>query len=885
MNFNKLLKFTLSGLVLAATATAYAQGEGATEPTVVTLGNGTQTTWTEFVNALNDPTTIKGTVSDEVQKAFDAAKDKYNPYVTARNEAQKAYNDAQDNYTTLNGLYTKAQQAYKTALTTQSEKAGALKDVKTKFAPAEKKLADMNTDLATLKEEKANLDQQLRDAKTETIKVPVDWLQTAYDNATAFYIDYDKQDSDSNQKIYCKTITNTGWGPTTTSLVVSFNESSKNDGYTEYSPYTFYTAFVSSESAINSVKVYFGKNTDGEFNYTATTDGLLAVTSYTGAKNLIVQLALGAIDPLLTNDKYTTIGYRNQVLVTSLENDIKKKQSAIENKQKEIEEYTKPASEGVEAGEYAKLQAAVTAAQTAKDEADEAVSAAESAMNTAKIDSDIAKSSAETAKSKWDTAESNLTAAKVDYDAAKAEYDAAVADANSAALDVYKNVTLTGNVTATTAIKDFDGTIIGNGKVITLNGIDALFSNFNGSLANVAINGNVFQAQGNNASYTNVAYWNGTSGAFRDESNNRTSFDKLSKLGYAARASFGVDFANDKLATKTPESVVYNITVFNPRNRNSVLYVQKRTDNNFLKDDNTTYTIPGNRFAKSPDTGLEDYDNMIYDGVCNKAVLTDRNEFYCPEDIEVREVVYERKFTKGMNAVCLPFQLKKELNENIDALCRYDKETTDKFWFKRYAEAMEPNTPVLLIAKDDFVLSFTESVFMDKTPDDQIVEDEGDLKDPSKSYGLFKKANSTEFPAEGSTGYHKIYGLKTNGMFSPAKDNKVNFPAFRMVIYSNNTTESGVNAAPRHIGILDEKGVEITDEYTAVESVYTEASGITVTAGAGEIIITSDADYGKVPVYTMDGKVAAMADVAAGTTTVSVQSGLYIVMGKKVIVK
>lgn len=874
MNFNKLLKFTLSGLVLAATATAYAQGEGATEPKVVTLGNGTQTTWTDFVNALNNPTTITGTVSADVQDAFDAALAKYNPFVTARNKAQEDYNEAQGNYTTLNGKYTDAQRAYQTAYDDQRAKADLLKQANANFAPAEKTLAGMNEALATLKEEKANLDQQLRDAKTETIKVPVDWLQTAYNNAEALNTAIDDNNSSIATKIYYIKDSEGGFFDDEVKLTVSFTP---QEGYTESSLVDFVTNVMKGADNIAVLRVYFGKNAEGAYNYTDGSNGILSVTSYTGNKRYIVQSALGAIEPLLTNDKYTTTGYKNQEQVTSLEEQVTAKETAISDKETEIKEFTADNSD------YTTKKNAVDDAQAAKDEADEAVSTAESAMNSAKIAAEIAKSSAETAKSKWDTAESNLTAAKVDYDAAKAVYDTAVAEANSAALGVYKDVTLTADVIATTAIKDFDGAINGNGKVITVDGPTALFTKFNGSLSKVAVNGTIFGTPGPAATYSDVAYWNGTSGAFRDESNNRTSFDKLSKLGYAAREYFGVDFANGKLAPQTPESVVYNITVFNPGNRNSVLYVQKRPDNNFLQDDNTPYTIPANRFAKSQDTGLEEYNNMIYDGVCQKAVLTDRNAFYCPENIEVKEVEYARIFKKGMNAVCLPFELKKELNENIDALCRYDKETTDKFWFKRYAEPMAPNTPVLLIAKEDFTLSFTGSVFMDKTPDDQIVKDEGDLEDPSKSYGLLKKANSTEFQ-EGATGYHKIYGLK-NGTFAPAANNTVEFPAFRMVVYSNNTTEAGVNAAPRHIGILDEKGVEITGEYTDVESIYTEASGITVTAGAGEINITSDADYGKVPVYTMDGKVAAMADVTAGTTTVSVQSGLYIVMGKKVIVK
>ena len=88
------------------------------------------------------------------------------------------------------------------------------------------------------------------------------------------------------------------------------------------------------------------------------------------------------------------------------------------------------------------------------------------------------------------------------------------------------------------------------------------------------------------------------------------------------------------------------------------------------------------------------------------------------------------------------------------------------------------------------------------------------------------------------------------------------------------------------LAILDEKGIEITDDIiTGVKNVAEETSSLNIAGGQGEIVITSDADYGKVEVYTMAGGVAAVADVMAGTTSVSLQKGIYIVMGKKVMVK
>lgn len=810
MNFNKLLKFTLSGLVLAATATAYAQVEGATEPKVVTLGDGTQKTWTDFVNALNDPTTIKGTA--------DAAK---------LNEAQDAYNKAVVN---------------------QKEKDSALKAAQKAYNDAETQLSDWKEELDALKTIQSNHTASYTLAIGQTEKVTVGWLKTAQTAAQKFLEDYNKNDQSSTLLIYYKEYTSSR---NKIQLTISFVDP-KESGWTSATQEEFYQAFENNTGKkVSLLYIYFGKKDDGGYNYVETADGALNVSTYTGNSEYILSQAVYAIDNLASKDNYNE--YKNQSERTNLEKLLADDQKNIDNKTAQINGYTQ-IQEGNVVSKQVELRNAITNAQADKDEADGVV----------------------------ETAEKTLADEQ-------SKYDEALSKSQNDAIKSYKTVTLTGNVTATTAIADFDGTIIGGGHVITLNGIDALFSNFNGSLANVAINGNVFQAQGNNASYTNVAYWNGTSGAFRDESNNRTFFDKLSKLGYAAREYFGVDFANGKLAPRTDESVVYNITEYGARNYQRVYYVQKNGDN-LRTDDNAIYSIPENMFAKTDYAALADYANMIYDGVCKKAVIKDgTTEFYCPEDITVETVEYNREFKTGMNALCLPFELEKNaLNERlggekIDVLCTYDKETSDKFWFKRKAGVIAANTPVLLLAKEDFTLSFKGEVRMKKTPEELTVIDQGDLQDPSKSYGLFMKANSTEL--QGATEYHKIYGLKKDGKFAPAASNKVNFPALRMVIYSNNTTESGVNAAPRHIGILDEKGVDITDQYTAVENVYTEASGITVTAGAGEINITSDADYGKVPVYTMDGKVAAMADVTAGTTTVSVQSGLYIVMGKKVIVK
>lgn len=350
---------------------------------------------------------------------------------------------------------------------------------------------------------------------------------------------------------------------------------------------------------------------------------------------------------------------------------------------------------------------------------------------------------------------------------------------------------------------------------------------------------------------------------------------------------FGVDFDNNKLVNRNTDktSIVYNITIYNTPTTSIQKYVQVK-GGKLVDATQTEVPMPINRFAKSETADLHGIANVYFadeNKTCEKVVITDREEFYCPEDIYAETVDYVRKFTAGMNSVCLPFELTKDLHADITGLCTFDKETTDKFWFKLKESAIPANTPVLLLVEEGKSIDKLDlnNITIKKT-ESQIVMDEGDEDDPSKCYGLFKLAGREEFKGGASEAY-KVYGLTTNGKFSPAgPDTK--FPAFRLALYSDSAQPSTI--APRSIGIVDEKGVEITDDLlSGVESVSANASALDITTGVGEINITTEADYGMVEVYSIDGQVAAMADVKAGTTTVNVQTGIYIVMGKKVMVK
>lgn len=811
MNFKRLLKFTLPGLLLAAAVSAYAEGDQ-----VVQLANGVSKTWAEFAEVINNPSSVEAAVdSTDLHKARDA---------------------------------------YGAAIAEQGQKAEALEVAKGAYEKAEEDLSSWTTQRSTLQAEQGNVSADLTIEQGKTEKVAVQWLQDAYDAAVAFQAAYtaDKTGTSNTKYVYYKE----DEAKDGNTLTLSFLDP-KESGWTSVSESGYYTTFIKDKTkTVDIVRIYLGKNDQGAFNYNTTIDGAYEVLNYTGVSSKILGFSIAALEGLLGNEKYTQ--YKNQKERDDLATQLATLKTSIANYTDKIKGYTETLGDN-EKTQQATLKDNYTAAQKEKE-----------------------------------TADANVLTKKGKLDAEQKKYDDAVAAGKTNALENYKTVTLIGDVTANTAIKDYNGTIHGEGHVITLGeGVTSLFGTFRGTMGNAAVNGRIFQAQ-NGSSFTNVAYWAGNAGAFYDEGSSRTNVNgSLGELGFVAREYFGVDFDNNALAGLTDNSKVYGITVYEP-NSSVHHYVQTRANGKFYTESKTELAIPENRFAKSETLDLkgQGYTNLIFsDGTCEEVVINDKSatSFYCPEDITAGAVTLDRQFSEGQNVVCLPFELNYGLSDKIAALCKYDKETPTKFWFKKVAESIPANTPVLLVSTEGsgsftFDSEALKGISLKKTDSTQLVMDEGDAEEPSKCYGLFKKATREEFQG-GASESHKVYGFTKKGTFSPAGEG-INLPAFRIAIYSDIATQTGELAAPRRIGILDEKGVEITDDLTTgVESVSSETSGLSVAAGSGEIIITSDADYGRVAVYTLDGRVATVAEVMAGTTTVGIESGLYIVMGKKVLVK
>lgn len=893
MKIDKMLKLTLSALLLTASASAYSQEEA---PAVVKLKNDQAVTWSAFVNAINDPSTIvAGAVPEAIQTALENAKE-------AVTNAEKAVATAQENYDNAKTAATEAATAVNTTQAAYNEANNKVNSLKAQLEPLNTQLTQYNTqlqgyatDLQMYSTQLSQLKDSIRDLAQTTILEPIDDWKPIHTAANKYYTAWNAVNKNDTE-IDIWYITETTWDGDGTIIYLSFvdptTEVWKPEGTTWSKATTarsFYTTVkkLTLENAFVYVgkKLYIANNTDGINN-----DGYLSVNSLTTSARLITD-AVKDVNALVKYPYCTsTTAYVDQEEANRLESKIKTVNdsiaavnenikttndataainSQIETINAEIKTYTGK-QEGKETSLLDDLLIAYQNAQTALTTANNDITVKERALNDAKT---------------------ALAEAKADLKEAQDAYDKAVTDGQTSALKNYKDVTLTGDVTADVRINSYDGFINGNNNVITLAGdVDALFNRFNGSLSNIAVNGKITNSRGANVVCNNIAYWidSTKNGKYYNEDGGSTEYTSLGALGFAARGHFGVDFTQtgaNALVKGNDNTIVYNITVYQPSTTNALQYYANLVSDRLYANGNELALDP-NTFIKSVSSDL-DLDNVIInDNECKKVVITDKKPFYAPFEIQADEVFYQRSFNEGYNTVCLPFDLSSDLHSNINGVFKYDSETSEKFWFTMVDGNIAANTPALINTTAPFENLSLYNVTIAETPKEQLTvggTTTSSALGTSRSHGTFKTVNAGEF--RGQSQAHKVYGLiagKTD--FEAAGDN-AKFPAFRMVISTGIETQSGMNKAPRRIGIRDSRGIEITDQFAGVDNVVAAASSLSVEGGVNQIIITSEADYGKVEIYAVDGKLVTVANVVAGTTTVDVESGIYIALGKKVLVK
>lgn len=769
--------------------------------------------------------------------------------------------------------------------------------------------------------------------KTETSTGTAPWLKSINTAAKAFLADYNAAAADrtNKPKIYYKLIEiqpEEEWESATTSLTIAFAAPANLTGWTgpasQADLRTLYSTLnKKGTTTIGDLYIYLGsKYAEEEGDETKWVASDVALANI--LKNAVNSVASVAADGRFQETITTVLDeYQDPDAAQAIQDDIDDTQNLIKGYQKQIDGVYKDENGELPEGETKAIDGLKYLISNAGDKITELegeisnlentiipgyekdvedapnsdslnkykqdVTDAQDEVDTAQEEADNADAEVERLQAAYDDAEANAETAKTEFEKAEAALEQAQKDADTAALasllNAYKRVTLTDNVNVETPINEYYGTILGNGHVINVP-TGAIFHTFGGSLSNVAINGSTFE-DNDGARFTNVARWNGTGGIlYGEETADRTTFTALDELAYAARARFGVSFAENKLAEKTAETTVYSITVYEPT-KQTQHYVQILSEDGkqFYGSKSKEFSIPVNMFAESAtgEDAICAIPNVYYNGRCNNAVITDREAFYAPVDITVGTVDYSsREFKEGMNAVCLPFDMDYSYCPANTTLSTYEEEDETTFWFKKQAngKVIPANTPLLVKAPNTFTLDLPEDVVFKATPKSQLVEGEGSVDD-SRSFGTFANTNCADIATEKYSG-NKVYGL-SQGTFKLAAATAI-FPAFRMVIRSENTRQDQANAA-RRIRIVDEKGIEITDETSGIATPGADATSFSVVGGQGEIKITSEADYGDVAIYSLDGKMIKVANVMAGTTSVNLQQGVYIVLGKKVMVK
>ena len=512
-------------------------------------------------------------------------------------------------------------------------------------------------------------------------------------------------------------------------------------------------------------------------------------------------------------------------------------------------------------------------------------------------------------------------------DEAKAAYDEAAVDGSEAnenlnsllnefrsSIDRYQNITLIDDIYAQVPLGTYYGTINGAGHTINVGeSVKNIFSDFRGTLANVAVNGEI---TGIDAKIQNVAYWNGKDkGFYYNEAGVKTFYDDLGKLSFNVREQFGADFAKGILTpldTINRDQKVYDLTLYNGAGLKVNGYFQFTSDGKLIDAKGKKISIPSNRFIYSvtSDVGDITVPNVFYstngnDYMSNNVEIDlNGDEFYCPENIDAKSVTIKGDVTtnKGRAGLCLPFALKHEYFSEGTLLCILYLDSGREFSFTRESSDIAANTPVLIVSKESKVimdLTKSDMINITKTPDDLIVRGDWDHSGMSRTYGTFKAVTAGEI-GELEADECTVYALKS-GNFTAAKqgnftemdsedvagfNNVAKFKPFRMVIVSKKTSSdtTGDAGAPRYVSIVDEFGNELSNT-SGIDFVDESTNSFGVTGGEGEIIITSESDRGMVEVYDLTGRLVAAADVKAGETKIRVRTGVYIVAGSKVMVK
>lgn len=486
-------------------------------------------------------------------------------------------------------------------------------------------------------------------------------------------------------------------------------------------------------------------------------------------------------------------------------------------------------------------------------------------------------------------------------------YNAAIA-----AAEEYKDIVLGNNITVTDGAFTLgawgNGSVInGNGYKIVYEGSNAgnLFTTNNGSILNMGIENGSFAITNIGRIATCFQTTDKRIYNIYDANGASSSSVLSSELGYNLRSAFGLSINADGtyglLDKKTADNIVYKVQYTDAKTKSQTNFYANVASGNLSYNPAASKK---NTFVYVQDTDIEaeaftSGKNIVVNGVCANAVLEDAtaesadDALFIPASFTATKLSYDRAFSESdMSTVCLPFSLTTAEYESlgVEKIMQFNEVdvNTNTYWFQYQNGSMAANEPYVLKFKDGKPSQADGKVFASLSNKEIAATGDKDLyaMTPTKQgsgaefLGLYTATNASVLAP---VSQYKLYGF-SGGVFRPMA-NDANCKVFRTYVRTAITSTSS-QAKEFRIGLLDENGNVVENGgATGVDTVVgATGNGFSVNGANGAINITAEKSQ-KVNVYTVGGSIVKSTTVEAGSTSIPVASGMYIVNGKKIVVK
>ncbi len=481
------------------------------------------------------------------------------------------------------------------------------------------------------------------------------------------------------------------------------------------------------------------------------------------------------------------------------------------------------------------------------------------------------------------------------------------------AIGELKTISLLNNITIEES--GFKFANFGSGYVFNGNGYkiiypstsasEVLFNQNGGVITNIGVENGAIAATNVGRIATSFETTNKSSYNIYDSNGTRTTNVLNQELGYSLRSAFGLSINEDgtfgTLDKKTPENIVYKAQYTDAKSK-----VQTNFYTNVVNG-NLSYNpvkVKKNTFVYVQDTDIEataftNGKNIVVNGKCANAVLEDATSeadddaLFIPTGFTAVKLSYDRAFSAtDMATVCLPFSLTAtEYNAlGIEKIMQFNDVdvNTNTYWFMYQSGTMAANEPYVLKFNGNKPSATDGKVFASLENKEISATGSKDLYavTPSKQgagaefLGLYAATNASVLAP---VSQYKLYGF-SGGVFRPMATD-TNCKAFRTYVRAA-ITGNPAQSKEFRIGLLDENGNVVEGGNTTGLDTVTGAdtNSFNVKGGNNTINITADKSQ-KVNIYTVGGSLVKTATVEAGSTSIPVASGMYIVNGKKVVVK